>query len=115
MLESDGDPWDTSMKGFVLVKREKGWSWTEGKAYKQAQSTVETWNTYLSGQVYGYNSEVGGCWGFYGDEGQDEMIKEAKSEIDYHLDKEKQNHFDKLKRWIRAKVPYQYRSNCITI
>lgn len=78
------DRWDVSFKGFALIKREKG-SWTEDKAYKQAEDLIKSWNQYLSGEVYFYNSEVGSCSGYYGDKGYQQMIKEAKSEIDYHI------------------------------
>lgn len=101
--------WDTSFKGFVLVKRQKGWSWTPNKAEKIAQSVVDEWNDYLSGSVYGYNTDSGSCWGFYGDEGYKDMIEEAKAEIDYDILKGRKNHYEQLKTWIRNKVPFLYR------
>jgi len=103
------DRWDVSFSGFVLVKRQKNWSWKEDQAYKIAESKVDLWNLYLSEQVYGYTSEVGGCWGFYGDEGEKQMIEEAKNEIDYEIKKKQTNHFNKLKVLIRNKVPYENR------
>lgn len=81
-LSRGSDRWDTSFKGFVLVKREKS-TWDKDKAHTRAESEVKIWNMYLSGDVYGYKSEAGSCWGFYGEEGREEMIKEAKDEIDY--------------------------------
>lgn len=102
-------PWDTSYKGFVLVKRCKGWTYTRKKAEELAQSEVEEWNTYLSGDVYGYNSEVGGCWGFYGDEGRKQMIEDAKGEIDYEIEKKRESHFKQLKTWIKNRVPLEKR------
>ena len=101
--------WDTSFAGFVLVKRTKGWSWTEDKASVIAESEVEMWNQYLSGDVYGYNSEHGSCWGFYGKEGMKDMIEDAKAEIDYAIKEELKQHLIQLKAWIKAKVPLQYR------
>lgn len=115
-LGSGSDKWDTSMSGFVLVKREKG-CWSKQKAEKYAEGLVESWNEYLSGEVYGYNSEVGGCWGFYGDEGMKQMIEEAKSEIDHYVkrsfEKALRSHFDQLKVWIKNRVPLYIRKPLI--
>ena len=100
---------DTSFKGFVLVKRQAKWSYKENQAYKIAESLVETWNIYLSGEVYGYNSDSGSCWGFYGDEGKEQMIAEAKGEIDYDIKKERKEHFERVKTWIKNHVPFYAR------
>ena len=80
--------WDVSTTGFALIKREKG-MYTREKALKAAKSLIETWNQYLSGDVYGYQiceidadgeeNELDSCWGFYG---QDECMKEAESIVE---------------------------------
>ena len=101
-------PWDTSFKGFVLVKREKG-TWTASKAQSIAEGLINSWNECLSGEVYGYSSESGSCWGFYGEEGYKQMIEEAKGEIDYDIAKKRKEHFNYLKQAIKSKIPYQYR------
>ena len=80
-----GCRWDTSFAGFVLVKRQKNWSYKFDQAFKIAKCITEEWNIYLSGDIYGYNSDFGGCWGFYGDKGMKLMISEAKDEIDYEI------------------------------
>jgi hypothetical protein len=65
---------DVSHVGAVFVSKKE---WTdENKAYEAAQSLVETWNQYLSGDVYGIVRETydkkkiqvdqKSCWGFYG-------------------------------------------------
>lgn len=107
-------PWDTSMKGFVLIRRDKG-TWSEVKARRVALSVVEEWNQYLGGEVYGYNhnAEAGSCWGFYGDEGMKQMIEEAKGEIDYHIKQEQSKHYNQLKTWIRNRVPLSKRQSLI--
>lgn len=87
--------WDVSTTGFALVKRQKGWSWTREKARKIAEELLKEWNQYFSGDVYGYDTEFGGCWGFYGEKGKKQMIEEAKAEIDYVIDKKKAE-IDKL-------------------
>ena len=103
------DRWNVSFKGFALVKRARGAWWNENKAYEAAEGLIKTWNQYLSGEVYGYTSEVGGCCGFYGDKGMAQMIKEAKDEIDLYINRQIKGHLKQLKVWIKNRVPYQYR------
>ncbi len=43
--------WDSSITGFVLIKKEDT---TEEQAKEYAERLIETWNQYLSGEVYGY-------------------------------------------------------------
>lgn len=80
------DRWDVSSTGFVLVKRERG-SWTRSQAFKLADGIVSTWNSVLSGEVYGYivedsaGNEVDSCWGFIGD--IEYCMNEARSIVDY--------------------------------
>ena len=74
--------WDVSHVGLVLAAR-KEWP-SKKKACKAAQSLVEEWNAFLSGDVYGcvveyydenkkqINQES--CWGFVG-------FEEAKEEL----------------------------------
>jgi len=94
--------WDVSFKGFWLIKREKG-TWTRAHALKAAQGLCETWNQYLSGDVYGYKiskvlsededgnpedlEELDSCWGYYG---EDECLKEAEGIVE-HYQKETAN------------------------
>lgn len=62
------DQWDSGQIGFVLVRKRQGFR----NIRKVAESHVETWNQYLSGDVYGYTVEgpngedIDSCWGFYG-------------------------------------------------
>ena len=64
-LSRGNDRFDTSMKGFILVKKDQLISWTlEEKPHvctkedslKMAQNLIETWNQYLSGDVYRYET-----------------------------------------------------------
>lgn len=45
-------PWDTSMSGFLLVKKEEVASFEVAEI--NAESLIETWNDYLSGDVWGF-------------------------------------------------------------
>lgn len=56
-------------------------------AEKYLKSEVETYDQYLTGDVYGYviedkeGEELDSCWGFYGEE---YCLEEAKSIADWH-------------------------------
>lgn len=78
--------WDVSQLGMVFVSK-KEWRMKKS-AEKAARGLIETWNAYLSGDVYGIVREdydknktrIGGeeCWGFYG---YDYALKALKTDI----------------------------------
>ena len=74
--------WDVSQLGVVLVSKKEAKNRKE--AHKIAKGLIETWNEYLSGEVYGYviedkNGEhLDSCWGFYGDY-EENALKEART------------------------------------
>lgn len=109
------DRWDVSFKGFALVKRQKGWTWTEEKAHKVAGGIVEEWNDYLSGNVYGFEvldkdeNSIDSCWGFYGDPEKSGAIDDAKAYADAHIREGIKKHIDSVKQWIVNKVALIYR------
>ncbi len=90
--------WDVSQLGYVFVSK-KEWK-TREKAREAALGLIETWNQYLSGDVWGYiitddeGNDVESCWGFYGEDAAREegesmlaaCIKHAEAE------REKQKH-----------------------
>lgn len=63
--------WDVSQLGAVFVAKTE--FKTRKRCQKLARGHVETWNDYLSGNVYGYEIEpapagdISSYWGFYGD------------------------------------------------
>lgn len=97
-------PWDTSFRGFVLVKRNDS---TDEQTI--AERLVKLWNDYLSGEVYGYHSEIGVGDSYWGEEGYKEMIEDAKQEIDERIKIIQDNHFRMLKGLIKTHVPLMYR------
>jgi len=101
------DRWDVSSTGNILIKRQKG-VWTEAKARKIAEGLIETWNQYLSGDVYGYNIEQfnESCWGYYE---YDTCLQEAKGIVDWHLEEARKKRIVILKQLIKSKVPLEYR------
>jgi len=106
----DAGGWDTSHCGAVLVSK-KEWA-DETKAHDAAQSIVNEWNDYLSGNVYGYTIDGDicddSCWGFYGDY-EKYCLLEARSSIDYAIQYAQKEHCKHLKRWILAKVGLLHR------
>ena len=108
------DRWDVSTTGFVLVKRAK-YTWTRTISEKLAQSIVNVWNDYLSGNVYGFQIEdkdgndIDSCWGFYGNYNDNDMLTDAKSDIDCHIRNARKSHFTQLKTWIKNRVPLYVR------
>ena len=103
-------PWDTSMKGFALIKRAKG-AYKEEKARKLAEGLIKLWNDYLSGNVYGFDVVESGdsCWGYYGDPEDSGLLEDAKSSIDHTIQVRLKKRQEELKNQILAKVPIQYR------
>jgi hypothetical protein len=73
--------WDVSTTGYILVKKEminlegeNNFQVGESEAKEYAENLIQTWNQYLSGEIYGYqilkteNKEIDSCWGFFGDD-----------------------------------------------
>ena len=73
--------WDVSSNIGAVFLSKKEWKTKSQKAWKYARGLVETWNQYLSGDVWGYcidehqtddpeseviEESVESCWGFYG-------------------------------------------------
>lgn len=102
--------WDCSTIGFAYVERKtaekegalragndglyNGYkSWQEW-AYAMMEGEMETYNQYVTGQVFGYMVEGGdgycddSCWGFYGTDDIPYMIEEAKAAIDHALERQ---------------------------
>ena len=82
--------WDVSQLGAVFVSKKE--FRLKKSARKCAQGLIETWNDYLSGNVYGYNVEteegsaVDSVWGFYGDyDKEGGALLEARSAANYHV------------------------------
>ena len=90
--------WDTSHVGIAYItigrlRKEYGRKLSRADLRKKGmeilQAEVETYDQYLSGQVYGYiarnaaGDHVGSCWGIYGwDYLTADMLEEARAELD---------------------------------
>ena len=108
------DRWDVSTTGYVLVKKQKGWSWARAKAEKIAESIVSEWNDYLHGNVYGFTiqdsqeNDLDSCWGFYGDP-DGYVLEEAKASVDCEIRRRVKARVKRLKDLIINKVPIIHR------
>ena len=97
--------WDVSQLGAIFASK------TEWKTRKQAREAVqrfiESWNDYLSGNVYGFTIDEldESVWGYYGDYEESGMLMEARATID---DKHKYL-AKKLKTQIKKGVPLEKR------
>lgn len=88
--------WDSGLVGFIYatkeaVKKEYGVKRLTKKILEQAEKLlrgeVETYDQFLTGDVYGYivekdNKHLDSCWGFYG---EDTAIEEAKGVIEWYV------------------------------
>jgi len=107
------EQWDVSRCGAVLVSKKE--TRLRKSAYKLASGLIETWNDYLSGNIYGYVTEnkngdiIESIWGFYGDYEKSDVLSEARSSIDFHVEKVTKKHVHALKQMIRNKVPIEKR------
>ena len=93
-------PWDSGQVGFIFISKEKmrkEYSYKRiskkliGRIAGYLRSEVETYDQYLTGDVYGYritntetDEEVDACWGYYG---SDECMSEAESITKYMVEK----------------------------
>lgn len=74
-------PWDSGQVGIIYLTREqvkREYSWTRITSKRRAtlesylRAEVETYDQYLTGQVYGFvvenwdGDDIDSCWGFYG-------------------------------------------------
>jgi hypothetical protein len=114
------DRWDSGQVGYVLVDRSKAlrefgkkkFSTQLKKRVEQViAAEIETYNQYLSGDVYGYSiskngEEISSCWGYYG---QDYCLTEAKAVVDDEIIRSIVNHSQRVKKWIKSKTPLIYR------
>ena len=89
--------WDVSNIGAVLVAK-KEWP-RRAKAEKAALGLINTWNDYLSGNVYGYTIEnsagelIDSCYGYYGDyDAEYGALSEARAAVDHMTNKGKTDH-----------------------
>ena len=127
----DCDPggWDSGQVGYIGIsyskaREEFGSELSNAELWERVSNVlraeVAVYDSYLRGAVYGYTVEdsdgetVGSCWGFYCPEREDYdyMIEEAKGEAEWEYKSRIKSHCDKVKAWIRNRVPLGVRESC---
>ena len=115
-------PWDSGQVGIVFVeyskiKEEYSVKRISPKIRERARKCligeVETYDTFLRGEVLGYVVDDDGdsCWGYYSEE---DAISEARSVIDWTIKESVKKHAEKLKVYIKNHVPLEKRE-CLTV
>jgi len=114
-----GCPWDSGQVGYIYVTYEdikKEFSYKNittkriEKIKDYLRGEVETYDNYLTGNIYGYNIEdVDSCSGYFGDPEKSGLLDEAKDIIDYEIEHNLKNHLSLLKQWIKKSVPLDKR------
>ena len=103
--------WDVSLVGAVFVKRASGRTFATARKY--AKGLVQSWNDYLSGNVYGYQAgedgEIGSCWGFYGDYEKSGLLENARGEIDFFVENKRKEKQKQTKAYLVNRVPLSAR------
>lgn len=122
MCDSAG--WDWGQVGWVYVtkdeilkefSRKKITPKLMEKVYECIESTVNVYDQYLRGDVYGYvvksefSEQEESCWGFYG---FDFCVEEAKNIAESIQTEALKTHLGKVKEWAKHKVPLEYRTPC---
>lgn len=114
-------PWDSGQLGIIAVSKEKvrkEYSWkviTKSRIKKietYLRNEVATYDQYLRGDVYGFiiekdGEQIDSCWGFYGHE---YCLDEAKSIVDHTIKAELKKRLNKLKTYIKNRVPIYARA-----
>lgn len=108
-------PWDSGQVGYIHITHEKikeEYGNPNPKALKKVkkllQGEVETFDAYLTGQVYGYQVDgepepgedretaeenLDSCYGYYGDDGAKAAIEDGKATIDWDIKQAEIKHF----------------------
>jgi hypothetical protein len=114
--------WDCSSIGFAYVEKktaekempqrkltdEQKNDWKKW-AYAMMEGEMETYNKYVSGEVYGYmiedeegeeasNVHLCGCWGFYD---KDHLLEYAKNDIDTYLEEKRETRKNNLETLVK--------------
>ena len=119
----DPGEWDSGQVGWIYVtlekvRKEHDWKLITKERRKRIQKhlllEVETYDQYLTGQVFGFivekdGEDVNSCWGFYD---ENYMIDEVKGIIDYDIKQKTERHVKQLKAYIRHKVSLDKRKGC---
>lgn len=116
-------PWDSGLFGMVAVsiekvKKEYGWKvLTQSRRKKieeYLQNEIDTYNEYLHGEVYGFqitpeddDTEIlDSCWGFFGDDGLDQLKDECQAFIDEKIAEDNRQELANRLRLYGPELPF---------
>lgn len=113
-------PWDSGQVGFIYVsaaKIAKEYGSDTGENREKAKaclvSEIKTLDDWLRGNVWSFVVEndqgdhIDSCWGFIGE--SDYCLEEGKSSLLWHVNQARKERFERLKTYIRNKVPLAIR------
>lgn len=104
---------DSGQVGFIYVSRETLLKEYGGKRITKTllkkaknilEGEVETYNDYLTGNVYGYNvtfkgDDIDSCWGYYGSDHEESGLYEAaKDVVDNDLSFDLDDHYELIEK-----------------
>ena len=115
--------WDSGWFGIVAVsiekvKKEYGWKvLTQTRRQKiegYLQGEIDTYDSYLRGEVYGYRitpaddkgNVLESCWGYFGDFGLEQLEDECQAIIDSHIAKQKEQELKERLRIFGLELPF---------
>jgi hypothetical protein len=83
--------WDSGWVGFIYAEKGKE-ELSDERIEEVLRAEVKVFDNYITGEVYGFQVEdvsslFDSCYGFYGEEGKKDAIEEAKSVVDYEINR----------------------------
>lgn len=118
-------PWDSGQVGFIFIEQDKAREeWgdipdLEEKAKACMEAEIEEFDNFITDNVFGFvtenenGDEIDSCWGFCGDPEKSGLLEEAKSTINYYIEKKRKERVNKLKELIMKKVPLEMRQRIL--
>lgn len=113
--------WDSGQVGYIYAKLSEAKkdigikNLTRAKLAGYLESEVQTYDMYLTGEIYGFTVEnkdgehIDSCGGYFGSAGIEQAIDEAKHAVNCEIKRAVKKHIEQVKNWIKNKVPIIYR------
>lgn len=115
--------WDSGWFGIVAVsiekvKKEYGWKVLTAARRRKIegylQGEIDTYDNYLRGEVYGYritpaddkDDVLESCWGYFGDDGLEQLEEECRDTIDCLIARQKEQEHEERLRIFGPELPF---------
>lgn len=121
-------PWDSGLIGIIYVSKERARAEYSVKRITRKwvnriedylRGEIETYNDYLTGNVYYYTienpvgEEIDSCGGFYGDNHEvSGLLEYARNAVNCDITDTVKSHLTRLRGYILNKVPLIHRVSC---